>query len=41
MRSILVIGMGNFGKFLASKLLELKNDVMIIDKDAPIEGCAK
>ncbi|MFI3229358.1 MAG: TrkA family potassium uptake protein [Bacillota bacterium] len=36
MKSILVIGMGNFGKFLATKLLELKNDVMIIDKNAQI-----
>lgn len=34
MKSILVIGMGNFGRFLAEKLLSLKNDVMIIDKNA-------
>ncbi len=36
MKSILIIGMGNFGKFLAYKLLELQNDVMVIDKDAQI-----
>ncbi len=34
MKSVLVIGMGRFGKFLAAKLLELNNDVMVIDKDA-------
>lgn len=36
MKSFLVIGMGAFGKFLALKLAELKNDVMIIDKDEAI-----
>lgn len=33
MRSFLVIGMGRFGKNLAFKLTELKNDVMIADAD--------
>lgn len=33
MKSILVAGMGHFGTYLAKKLLELGNDVMIIDKD--------
>lgn len=36
MKSVLVIGMGKFGKFLATKLLELDNDVMVIDKDEAI-----
>lgn len=33
MKSILVIGVGRFGKHLAKKLLELGNDVMVVDKD--------
>ncbi|HPG92798.1 MAG TPA: NAD-binding protein, partial [Clostridia bacterium] len=33
MKSVLVIGMGKFGKFLATKLQELDNDVMVVDKD--------
>jgi len=33
MKSVLVIGMGRFGKHLSRKMLELGNDVMIIDKD--------
>ena len=33
MKSILVIGMGRFGKHLAQKMLELGNDVMIVDSD--------
>ncbi len=33
MKSILIIGMGRFGRHLASKLDELGNQVMIIDKD--------
>lgn len=36
MKSILVIGMGRFGRHLAKKLLELGNDVMIVDKDASV-----
>lgn len=36
MKSILVIGMGAFGKHLAIKLMNLKNEVMIIDKDESI-----
>ena len=36
MKSILVIGMGRFGRHLAKKLLELGNDVMIVDKDAAV-----
>ncbi len=32
MKSILVIGMGRFGRHLASKMSELGNDVMIVDK---------
>ncbi|MDD2495066.1 MAG: TrkA family potassium uptake protein [Tissierellia bacterium] len=36
MKSILIIGMGAFGRHLAIKLSELKNDVMIVDKDAAI-----
>lgn len=33
MKSVLVIGMGRFGRHLAKKMLELGNDVMIADKD--------
>lgn len=33
MKSVLVIGMGRFGKHLSKKMQELGNDVMIIDKD--------
>jgi trk system potassium uptake protein TrkA len=33
MKSILVIGLGRFGRHLALKLMELGNEVMAIDKD--------
>lgn len=33
MKSILVIGMGRFGTYLAQRLTELGNQVMIVDKD--------
>lgn len=33
MKSILVIGMGRFGRYLSRKLIELGNEVMIVDKD--------
>lgn len=36
MKSILIIGMGAFGRHLAIKMSELNNDVMIVDKDAAI-----
>lgn len=36
MKSVLVIGMGRFGRHLAMKMVELKNDVMIVDKDEAI-----
>lgn len=36
MKSILVIGMGRFGRHLASKMSELGNDVMIVDKEEKI-----
>ena len=36
MKSILIIGMGKFGKHLALKMQELKNEVMIVDKDAAV-----
>ena len=36
MKSILVIGMGRFGRHLANKLVELGNDVMIIDRNEDI-----
>lgn len=36
MKSILIIGMGAFGRHLALKMSELKNDVMIVDKDTAI-----
>ena len=36
MRSMLVIGIGRFGKHLAMKLAELGNEVMVVDKQ---EAC--
>ena len=36
MKSILIIGMGAFGRHLTLKMIDLKNDVMIVDKDAAI-----
>lgn len=33
MKSILIIGLGRFGRHLAMKLMELGNEVMVIDKD--------
>jgi len=33
MKSILLIGLGRFGKHIAAKLYELKHEVMAIDKD--------
>jgi len=36
MKSILVIGMGRFGRHLAKKMFDLGNDVMIVDKDSEI-----
>lgn len=33
MKSMLVIGIGRFGKHLSQKLLELGNEVMIVDKE--------
>ena len=33
MKSVLVIGLGRFGKHLAKKLTELGNDVMVVDKN--------
>lgn len=36
MKSVLVIGMGRFGRHVASKMQELGNDVMIVDRDAEI-----
>ncbi len=36
MKSILVIGLGRFGRHLAKKMLDLGNDVMIVDKDVSI-----
>lgn len=36
MKSILIIGMGDFGTHLALKIMDLKNDVMIVDKNEDI-----
>jgi trk system potassium uptake protein TrkA len=36
MKSVLIIGMGNFGRNLALKMQELKNDVMVIDQNETI-----
>lgn len=32
-KSMLIIGLGNFGEHLAAKLISLGNDVMVIDRD--------
>lgn len=36
MKSILVIGLGRFGRHLAKEMMELGNDVMVVDKDAAL-----
>ena len=36
MKSVLVIGMGRFGRHLAERMSELGNDVMIVDSDEKI-----
>ena len=36
MKSVLIIGMGRTGRHLASKMQELGNDVMIVDKNPAI-----
>ena len=33
MKSVLVIGMGRFGRHLAKRMLDLGNDVMIVDSN--------
>lgn len=41
MRSMLIIGLGRFGRHLAQKLMELGNEVMVVDKDeAPVDEIA-
>ena len=35
-KSVLIIGMGRFGKHLAQRMLDLGNEVMIVDKDASL-----
>lgn len=35
-KSVLIIGMGRFGRHLALRMIDLGNDVMIIDKDPSI-----
>ena len=37
-KSVLVIGLGRFGRHLANKMRELGNDVMIVDKDEKLVG---
>ena len=36
MKSILVIGMGRFGTYLAQNLADMGNQVMVVDKDEDI-----
>ena len=36
MKSVLVIGMGKFGRHFAKKMVDLGNEVMIVDKDEAI-----
>ena len=33
MKTVLIIGMGRFGHHLASNMISLGNEVMIVDKD--------
>ena len=33
MKTILVIGLGRFGKHMATRLVELGNEVLVIDND--------
>ncbi len=33
MKSFLVIGLGQFGRHLATRLTELGNEVMVVDRD--------
>jgi threonine dehydrogenase-like Zn-dependent dehydrogenase len=44
MKSFLVIGLGRFGRHLTTKLIELGNEVMVVDRDeervARLEGIA-
>lgn len=42
MKSVLIIGMGKLGKYLAEKMQELGNEVMIVDKrEALIQDMAQ
>ena len=34
MKSVLIIGLGGFGQHLCKKMVELKNEVMIVDEKA-------
>ena len=36
MKSVLVIGMGRFGRHLAKKMADLGNDVVIVDRDEEV-----
>lgn len=36
MKSVLIIGIGDFGRHLALKMMDLKNDVLIVDKEESI-----
>ena len=39
MKSILIIGLGRFGQHLCRKMVELKNEVMVIDvKEENVEA---
>ena len=33
MKSVLIVGMGRFGRALAQKMFDMGNDVMIVDSD--------
>ena len=42
MKSILVIGLGRFGRHLCRKFMSLNNEVMIVDRDEAADGsCAR
>ena len=35
-KSVLVIGMGKFGRHFADKMIELGNEVMLVDRDEEV-----
>ena len=36
MKTVLIIGLGRFGRHLATRMAELGNEVMVVDQDAEV-----